>query len=161
MVFHKCGLILSMKTCLFVQSIRKEQVLLTSFLPPFLTYSMQQSPSWEANLFSASQITRILWNPKVHYRIHKWPPPVPILSQINPVHAKPPHFLNIHLISFHLRLGLPSGLFPSGFPTKTMYTPLPHTCYMLRPSHSSPIVHPNNIKWGEKIIKLLVRKRGA
>ena len=31
------------------------------------TYSMQQSPSWEANRFSASQeISHILWNPKVH-----------------------------------------------------------------------------------------------
>jgi len=47
---------------------------------------MQQSPSWEANWFSASQeIPRILRNPKVHYRINKCLPPVPILSQINPV----------------------------------------------------------------------------
>ena len=102
-----------------------------------LTYSMEQSPSWEANRFSANQgIPHILWNPKVHYRIHKCLPHVLILSQINPVHAPTSHFLKIHLnIIPHLHLGLPSGLFPSGFPTKTLYTPLLSPIHAICPAH--------------------------
>jgi hypothetical protein len=37
-----------------------------------LTYSMEQSPSWKADWFAASQeIPRVLWNLKVPHRTHK------------------------------------------------------------------------------------------
>jgi len=69
-----------MKSC---RRINISKITLHTYL---LKYSTEQSPSSEANRFSANQeIPHILWNPKVHYRIHKCPPPVPILSPIDPV----------------------------------------------------------------------------
>ena len=116
---------------------------------------MEQNPSSEANWFSASQeITRILRNSKVLYRIHKCPPPVPILSQLDPIHT-PNHtsWRSILILSSHLRLGLPSGFIPSGFPTNTLYRLLlSNTRYMPCPSHSSRFYHPNNIGRGVQII---------
>jgi len=58
-------------------------------------------------------IESILWNPKVYDHIHKRPPLVPILSQINPVHVHPTHLRSILILYSHLLIGLPSGLFPA------------------------------------------------
>jgi len=79
----------------------RAQIFLTkrnsTVLTYLLTYSMVQSPSWEANWFAASQeIPRISRNPKVHYRTHKRPLTVPILGQPNPVHIPTSHLLEIH-----------------------------------------------------------------
>ena len=145
--FNFCPTLLTTVT---VFRLPSPQYLLTYWLTVtyLLTHSTQRSPSSEANRFSASQeIPSILWNPKFHYRIHKRMPPVPILSQIDPV----------LILSSHVGLGLPSGLFPSSFPTKTLYTsllsPVPLTC-------SANLIlfqfyQPNNIGRGEQIIKLL------
>ena len=87
---------------------------------------MERSPSWQTNGFSASQgFPRTLGSPKVHYNIYWNPPCVRVLSQINPVHAPPqPTSWICILLSSHLRLRLPSGLFPSGFLSKNPYAPL-------------------------------------
>ena len=49
------------------------------------------------------------------------------LSWASPIQSTYPHptsWRSILILPTHLRLGLPNGLFPSGFPTKTLYTPL-------------------------------------
>ena len=50
------------------------------------------------------KLSTVLCNPKVHYLVHKSPPPLPILNQMNLV-----QFKNHFVLSFQLRLGHPSG----------------------------------------------------
>ena len=45
-------------------------------------------------------------------------------SPIQSIYPHPTSWISVLILSTHLRLGLPSGLLPSGFPTKTLYTPL-------------------------------------
>ena len=102
-----------------------------------LTYSMVQIPSWEANWFAASQeIPRISRNPKVHYRTHKHLPPFSTLGQPNPVHIPTSHLLEIHPNITHPFTPRSSQWFlPSGFPNKTLYTPLSSPIRATCPAH--------------------------
>jgi hypothetical protein len=84
---------------------------------------MELSPSWEVAIHAATQeLPNILWNPKVHYGVHKSPPLVPILSKVNLIHTIPFYLSKIHFNIVHPpTFDLPSGLFPSTFSANILY----------------------------------------
>jgi hypothetical protein len=58
---------------------------------------MDLTPSWEVASCAATQeFPKSLWNPKIHYLVHKSILLVPILSQINPVYTTPSYLSKIH-----------------------------------------------------------------
>ena len=56
-------------------------------------------------------------------------------SMIQSILPHPTSWRSFLILSSHPRLGLPSGLFPSGFPTKTLCTPLLSLIRATCPSH--------------------------
>jgi len=83
--------------------------------------------------FAASQgIPHIFWKPKVHYRIHTYPPHVPILSQLDPVRIPTSNFLKIQLnIILQSTLGFPRWSFTVRFPNRNPVYPTPLPLYAL------------------------------
>jgi hypothetical protein len=113
--------------------------------------------TWGAASCAATQeLPNILWNPKVHYRVHKSPSLV--LSWAKSIQSIPPHPISlrdISILSTHLRLGLPTGLFPSGILAKILYAFLfPHSCYISRPSHPPRLDHSNHAWRRIQVMKL-------
>jgi len=101
---------------------------------PYRLYGVESS--WDVESHAASRnISRLLYNPKVHYRVHNIPPLIPILNQKNPVHTLTSHFLNIHsniILSSTPRSS--ECLLPSCLPTETSSIYHLPTC-ATRPAH--------------------------
>ena len=91
-----------------------------------LTHSTEQNPSWEANgsqlvkKFVAFYGTRrfIAALTSARHLSVSW------ASSIQSTSPHPTSWRSILILFSHLSLGLPNCLFPSGFPTKTLYKPL-------------------------------------
>ena len=115
----------------------------TSLLTPWCRVLLEKL----TGLQLVKKLPAFLWNPKVHYRTHKRPPPVPIMGQPNPVHIPTSHLLEIHPNIIHPSTPRsPQWSLSLRFPHQEPIRPLlTHTRHMPSPSHSSRFYHPHNM----------------
>jgi len=117
---------------------------LLDFNPKFMERCLHR----EADSRSVGQkIPHILHNPKFHYRVHMSRLLDPILSPLNSAHLFTPYILKIH---FNIILPptciLPSGVFPSGFPTKFLQVFLAfYLSYSSHPTLENELLIPKRI----------------
>jgi hypothetical protein len=102
---------------------------------------MELNSSWEhANCATTQELPNILFNRKVHCRVHKTPPLVPILSQSNANHTISSYLSNIHFNTAHPPTSWSSQWSLSFFLSHKypLCSPL-HTqlCYIILPLSSS------------------------
>ena len=98
---------------------------LTHSLTYLLSYSMEQSPSWKETGFQLVEKFPTFYGTRRFITAFTNARHLS-LSWASSIQSTPPHptsWKSILTLSSHLRLRLPSGLFPSGFRTKTLYTP--------------------------------------
>jgi hypothetical protein len=93
-------------------------------------------------------------NPKVHQRIHKSLPPVPILSQLDPIYTPPANLPKFH--SDPILPSTPWSKWSLSFWLSHQNPLLSHACHMSHPPHSPLFDLPNNIWGGVQNMKLLI-----
>jgi len=126
-------------------------------LPRWCNKYAEKSPSWEANNISAYQeISPMLWNLKVHYRIRKCPPMVSLLIHMHSVHS---FQLYLHNIQFHINFPNTPRFFEWSLPFRfsdQIFNYFSSFLYALDvPVIVSTLVCPKSIWWSSSIWSLL------